>query len=590
MPVKSRRSWTPLWGFWPVPVFDSYGGEDEGKLPESSCFESVEFDDLTSLWSQRIMSDALAMLALAPASAHEQTLHVELGQDDRDKEHELDIMITELSASGIVVRKCIGDKQHTIWRVRTSTDSASKPTWCYRYPRKPSEVIIPPNPNTSKDNGPPRKTRRSIRRKFERSMIMGRSEITSWKRGAGRSKAWRKYRDIDINELQTEKDRGSESHQDVTTVSWLFSTSAVPLSLLRAQGKNPIQGRRKQTSQRKPLQASDFRVKLFKKKQKPEIARRIRWQRNVRASWKRHFARGWRPKPLRRNARTIRVAPIKSPKVKAESTADFLRLVVGFGGETKIVPEKFLTGDVTIPLSTDLEAQQEEPGNPEPVPQHVFSVSAFLRHDSHADVYALKNFTDPLGAYEGHLFFHEDMPGNWGKYGRRKIERLQRNQTFIGETRAKERILVIVAIPPDEAARTKKSDAKFPVLPKTDTGMSYSRNSNYFSRLAHRCYPEPSSTKSRPKKKKRPSYAAIAGRSNAGNEAQGKKHPSNHKAYQAWENREKTRKDSKAKETDRCEEKEAKATLLKWQRGDLQQLLQSRSGFASANPFTLLSV
>jgi hypothetical protein len=134
----------------------------------------------------------------------------------------------------------------------------------------------------------------------------------------------------------------------------------------------------------------------------------------------------------------------------------------------------------------------------------VLSVSAYLRHDSHTDVYTLKDFTDPLGAYEGHPFFHEDMPGSWGKYGRRKMERLQRSRTFIGETRAKERILVIVAIPPDETTRLKKSDAKFPALPKTDTGVSYSRNSNYFSHLAHRCYPEPSSTNSRPTKKKRP--------------------------------------------------------------------------------------
>jgi hypothetical protein len=573
----------------PVSAVDSYGKEDEAKLPESSCFESVEFDNPTSLWSQRIMSDAIAMLALAPVSAHEQTLHVEVGQDDRVRGPELNVAITELSALGIVVRKSFGDKQHTIWKVRTSTDSTTKPTWRYRYPRIPSEATIPPNPNTIKDNnGPPRKTRRSIRRKFERSMIMGRSGITNWKRGAGRSKAWRKYRDIGINELQAKRDRGSESHQEASMVPWLFSTSAVPLSILRAQSQNPIQGRRRKISQRKPLQARDFTVKLFQEEAKSRDSLKDPVATYVRASWIRHFARRWQPKPLRRDARTIRVSPIKSPREKAESTADFLRLVIDFRGSMKIVPEKFLTGDVTIPLSTNLVAQQEEPGNPEPVPQRVFTVSAFLRHDSHADVYALKDYNDPLRAYEGHLFFHEDLPGNWGKYGRRKMERLQRSRAFIGETRAKERILVIVAIPQEEITRIRKSDAEFPVLPKTDTGMSYSRNSNYFS-LAHRCYPEPSSTKSRPKKKKRPLYAAIAG-SSAGNEAQGRKHPSNHKAYQAWESREKTRKEPKPKETDRGKENEAKATLLQRQCDDLQQLSQSSSGFASANPFTLLSV
>jgi len=373
-------------------------------------------------------------------------------------------------------------------------------------------------------------------------------------------------------------------------VSWLFSTSAVPLALLRGRGKNPIQGIRKQISQRKPQTANNFRVRHFKKKQRPEIAQRIRWQRNVRASWKRHFARGWRPKRLRRNARTIRVVPIKSHEVKAESTAEFLRLVISFGGETRIVPEKFLTGDVTITLSPNLHTQQEEPENLGPVPQRVFSVSAFVRHDSHADVYALKDFTDPLGVYEGHLFFHEVMPGTWGKYGKRKMDRLRRSRTFVGETKADERNLVVVVIPPNETVRIKKSDAEFPVLTKTNTGMSHSRHSDYPNHLSHRSYPDSSSTKSRPKKKKRPSYAAIAGRSNTGNKARGMKHTSNHKAYEAWENREKSRKDSEPMETNRSKQKQANATLLERQCGNLQQLPQSSSGFSSANRFTLLSV
>jgi hypothetical protein len=76
MPVKPRRLWAPL---WPVPSVGSYGAEDEAKLSERSCFESGEFDDPTSLWSQRTISHAVAMLALAPVPAHEKTLHVQLG-------------------------------------------------------------------------------------------------------------------------------------------------------------------------------------------------------------------------------------------------------------------------------------------------------------------------------------------------------------------------------------------------------------------------------------------------------------------------------------------------------------------------------
>jgi hypothetical protein len=184
----------------------------------------------------------------------------------------LDIVITELSASGVAVHKNIADKQHTIWKVWTPTDSATKPPWRYRHPRKPIEETIPPNPNTIKYNRPPRKTHRSIRQNFEHSMVTGKSEIASWRRGAGRSKAWRRYRGIEAKEFQTEEYCGSKSYKNVSTVPWPFSTSEVPLSLLRTQGKKPIQGEKRQISQRKPLEASGFTVKHVKEKKGAEMA------------------------------------------------------------------------------------------------------------------------------------------------------------------------------------------------------------------------------------------------------------------------------------------------------------------------------
>ena len=436
MPTKSRRLWTPIIGFWQVPVVETYDKDDEATSSyDSSCPESVKYDDPTDLWSRRIKSDILAMLALAPASAHEQILDVELGQDSRGKEAELNIVITELSASDIVVFKSVSDKPHTVWRVRTSTDSSAQPTWRYRYPRKPIEMTIPPNPNISEGNGPPRKTRRSIRRKFERSMIIGKSEIKSWKRGAGRSKEWRKYRHINISDLQTKKKPDSESQENASEyasrVPWLFSTITVPLSLLRAQSKKPIQGRKKEYPQRKLLQAGDFTLRYVGKDQTLEIAQRIRQHREVHASWKRHFAPGWRPRPLQ-DVRTIRAPQVEPPpQPRVETAADFLRLVISVRGETKVIPETFLTGEVTISASTNLQSQKAEPGNPEMALKQKFLVSGFLRHESHADVYTLEDHADPVRVYEGHLFFHEDMPGNWGKYSKRKMERLQTDMSII---------------------------------------------------------------------------------------------------------------------------------------------------------------
>jgi hypothetical protein len=473
MPARAKRSWVPLTGFTATPVVGS-GGKEYDRYRKDSGFEIVDLEDQKRLWSQRIISDAHAMVALASSSAQEQILHVELGQNDRAQEHELDLVITELSAENIVVYKSIGDKKHTIWKVGSSTDSVTKPAWRYRYPRKPSAETIPPNPNTVKDNGPPRKTRRSIRRKFERSNIIGKFEMTCWKRAAGKRKEWRSYRHVDINKLQTERTDGSESHPDVSTAPWLFSNSAVPLSLLRSHGQSPVQERKIKTFQRKRQKATAHTLKLFEEEIRLEQAKRIWWRKQSNASWTHHSTPLWKLEP-RQDTKYIPAAPIKSTHMISESSTDFLRLVFGTGGETKIVPEKFLTGCVTVALS---KSRQGKLGSSVLVPWRKFSVSSFLRYDSHADVYALTGFDDPLRTYEGHLFFHEDMPGNWGKYGKRKQERLQKSQAFIGETKVNKRALVVVTINANATTKVKKSDAEFPVLPQTDTGTSQSHDHN----------------------------------------------------------------------------------------------------------------
>jgi hypothetical protein len=597
MPPKSTRCWKTLWSSWREPVVELYQQDLEGRISRSSSFEIVNSDETTTtLRSQRIISESLTLMALAPVSAHKQILQVELGNDDRTEEHDLDIAIRELSALGITVHKIMGDKQNTVWKVRTSSDTAIKPAWRYRYPRKPVEVVIPSNPNINKDTGPLRKTRRTVRRKFERTMIIGRSEITNWKRGAGRSKSWRKYREFHHNEARSEevaKEATSENSPDIsTTMHWPVSTPTVPYAFLCAQGRKPVQGGRKHRSLQKALLADESVVPYLNQFQKVKLADRRRgnpdvgvWRRRGYrhiAAWRRHFSIAWRPRQLRRTTqRVVRSAPDTTPKEKTEIHADFFRLIVGVGGKTEVVPEQYLTGLVVLPLT-----RREADARLRRLP--LFSVSGFLRHESHADVYTLKHCDDSSGVYEGYLFFDEQMLSNWGKYGKRKVERLRRSRTYIGETKKKDRILVVVAMRPDATLGIKRTVADFPPLikskPGVDSGTLYSCGSNCSSDRTYLRHPESSPAKRHPKKRKRPSYAAIATKANATNPNEGEKHPSNHKAYQAWENRVKLREDSTVAKS------KTESALLNRPCGDLQQLEQERSPFASPNFFTLLSV
>ena len=295
MPVKSKHSWRAIsiaGNAWPL-------GYDNGAATDtpSSCsdfelvenistasdFELVDSDDSRSAWSQRIQSDALAMLALAPASAGTKVLHVELGQHDRTKEAELDIVIGNLSVSGVTVLKSVGDRQHTIWKVRSvSATEPRPPRWRYR-PKKPTEVIIPPNPNTIKDNEPPRKTRRWIRRKFERSMVTTNDEFCRWKRCAGRSKSWKHSRHNHIKEWKNRtSNRSSERFQRFSTSPWLFSAYTVSLSYLRAHGIKPAPNRRKKSSHRRRVKETYTKDINLRGKKTQERAQRIRWHSGVR--------------------------------------------------------------------------------------------------------------------------------------------------------------------------------------------------------------------------------------------------------------------------------------------------------------------
>jgi hypothetical protein len=83
-------------------------------------------------------------------------------------------------------------------------------------------------------------------------------------------------------------------------------------------------------------------------------------------------------------------------------------------------------------------------------------------------------------------------------------------------------------------------------------------------------------------------YAAILANGKASGTQQ-EKHPSNHKAHEAWENREKFRKDPKLRETNRRQGKRADAALMARQGGNCQRVLQSVSHCISTNPFNLLS-
>lgn len=473
MPPKPKRlSWTPLWGFSPTPNVQRYE-EDNETLSESS-----------SQCSQTLISNALAVLALIPASNNKRVLEVSLGADDRAREFGFDIMVTELTAMGITVWKSLGDKQHTIWKVSSQTETSNQPIWRYRCPRKLSEETIAPNPNITKDNFPPRKTRRSIRRKFERTMIIGENDIVWWKRGPGRNKSWKAHRAMDMDQLRTNVDGALEDQTDVpAAVPWNFSSHTVPLAYLRGHGKKPVQGIRKLSYQHR-RDTVDLRAFTFR----PCVGQGLRTdqmsqlQRNARKLWMHHLTQE-HPYDASTIKPTPRIQIIKCKETTACITSadprktsaimgasDFLRLIVGIGGRTKIVSENYLSGDVTVATKT---AHKQDNTVTKPS-EMALSIHTFLRHDSHADVYAVNDPANSISSYEGHLFFcHGLTQNNWARYGTRKMDRMRKSKLFVGETKARERPLIVVTVAEHEASRPRRTETEFPSLSKVKAGKGY---------------------------------------------------------------------------------------------------------------------
>jgi hypothetical protein len=84
-----------------------------------------------------------------------------------------------------------------------------------------------------------------------------------------------------------------------------------------------------------------------------------------------------------------------------------------------------------------------------------FAVTKFLRSDSHADVYMVREIVNTSREFYAHVFLDGDLPGNWGFFSKRKMKRLRKS--CVAELKLSSRTVIIMD------AQTPEPTAPFPV-------------------------------------------------------------------------------------------------------------------------------
>lgn len=105
-----------------------------------------------------------------------------------------------------------------------------------------------------------------------------------------------------------------------------------------------------------------------------------------------------------------------------------------------------------------------------------FAVTRFLRSDSHADVYVVREIFDTSREFDAHVFLDGDLPGNWSFFSKRKMKRLRKS--CVAELKLSWRTVIVMDAQTSEPIApfpVRSREEEYPSLPNQHHGKSDSQ-------------------------------------------------------------------------------------------------------------------